>query len=69
MRAVLTCAPLVAGRRNPVICAVSQRLVAAGKPKKVALVACMRKLITILNAVMRTNSSWPATAARWITQR
>src|SRR5687768_14081600 len=34
------------------------RLVAAGKPKKVALIACMRKLPTILNALMRTNTKW-----------
>jgi transposase len=31
---------------------------AAGKPKKVALTACMRKLLTILNAMMRTNTTW-----------
>jgi transposase len=35
-----------------------KRLVAAGKPKKVALVACMRKLLTILNAMVRTNTQW-----------
>ncbi|EDV1006818.1 IS110 family transposase, partial [Salmonella enterica subsp. enterica] len=34
------------------------RLVAAGKPKKVALVACMRKLLTILNAMLRKNEGW-----------
>ena len=34
------------------------RLVAAGKPKKLALTACMRKLITILNAMVRSNSAW-----------
>jgi transposase len=33
-------------------------LIAAGKPKKVALTACMRKLLTILNAMMRTNTTW-----------
>jgi len=32
--------------------------VTAGKPKKVALIACMRKLLTILNAMMRTNTTW-----------
>ena len=52
---------LVAARRNPVIRAFYQRLVAAGKPKKVALVACMRKLLTILNVMMRTNISWRQT--------
>ena len=38
-----------------------QRLVAAGKPKKVALIACMRKLLTILNVMMRTKTSWRQT--------
>jgi hypothetical protein len=41
---------LVATRRNPVLRAFYRRLVQAGKPKKVALIACMRKLLTILNA-------------------
>ena len=38
--------------------AFSNRLLAAGKPKKLALTACMRKLLTILNAMMRTNTTW-----------
>jgi len=58
VRAVLYMGALVAARRNPVIRAFYHRLVAAGKPKKVALVACMRKLLTILNAMMRTNTTW-----------
>ncbi|GGJ55274.1 hypothetical protein GCM10008938_46780 [Deinococcus roseus] len=37
---------------------VFQRLVAAGKPKKVAIVACMRKMLVILNAMMKSNSIW-----------
>jgi len=49
---------LVAIRRNTVIRAFYLRLVAAGKPKKVALIACLRKLLTILNAMMRTNTKW-----------
>ena len=49
---------LVATRRNVVIRAFYRRLIAAGKPKKVALTACMRKLLTILNAMMRTNTPW-----------
>ncbi len=49
---------LVATRRNTVIRAFYLRLVAAGKPKKVALIACMRKLLTILNAMMWTNTKW-----------
>jgi transposase len=49
---------LVATRRHPVIRAFYGRLVTAGKPKKVALIACMRKLLTILNAMMRTSTTW-----------
>jgi transposase len=49
---------LVATRRNAVINAFYHRLLAAGKPKKVALTACMRKLLTILNAMMRANKKW-----------
>jgi len=58
VRAALYMAALVASRRNPVIRAFSQRLLRAGKPKKLALTACMRKLLTILNAMMRTNTGW-----------
>jgi len=49
---------LVATRRNPDIRAFYRRLVQAGRPKKVTLVACMRKLLTILNAMMRTQTTW-----------
>ena len=58
VRAVLYMGALVAAHRNPVIRAFYRRLLALGKPKKVALVACMRKLLTILNAMMRTNTRW-----------
>ena len=58
VRAVLYMAALVATRRNPVIKAFYQRLVAAGKPKKLALVACMRKLLTVLNMMVRTATRW-----------
>jgi len=51
-------AALVASRRNPIIAAFYQRLLDAGKAKKVALMACMRKLITILNAMIRTMTVW-----------
>ncbi len=54
LRAVLYMAALVASRRNPIIAAFYQRLLKTGKAKKVALVACMRKLLTILNAMMPT---------------
>jgi transposase len=58
VRAVLYMGALVATRRNPVLRAFYRRLVEAGKPKKVALIACMRKLLTILNAMMRSNTAW-----------
>jgi transposase len=49
---------LVATRCNPVIQACYQRLLAKGKAKKVALIACMRKLLTILNAIVRKQQPW-----------
>lgn len=49
---------LVAVRWNPAIRAFYVRLVAAGKPKKVALTACMRKLLTILNTMLREKRAW-----------
>jgi transposase len=58
VRAALYMAALVATRVNPIIRAFYHRLLAAGKPKKVALVACMRKLLTILNAMVRTHTPW-----------
>lgn len=58
VRTALYMGALVATRFNPVIKAFYTRLVAAGKPKKVALVACMRKLLTILNAMLRKNEEW-----------
>jgi transposase len=58
VRRALYMAALVACRHNQVIARFYQRLLAAGKPKKVALVACMRKLLVILNAMVRTNQPW-----------
>jgi transposase len=58
VRTALYMAALVGARRNPTLRAFYQRLVAAGKPKKVALVACMRKLLTILNTMVRTGTPW-----------
>ena len=49
---------LAAIQHNPVIRAFYQRLVGQGKPKKVALVACMRKMLTILNAILREGTTW-----------
>jgi transposase len=60
VRRVLYMSALVAARFNPVIKCFYARLVAAGKPKKVALVACMRKLLTILNAMVKVGEPWNA---------
>lgn len=58
VRAALYMATLVATRCNPAIRALYHRLVDAGKPKKVALVACMRKLLIILNAIVKHHVPW-----------
>jgi len=58
IRAVLYMATLAATRFNPAIRAFYLRLCAAGKEKKVALTACMRKLLTILNAMVKTGTPW-----------
>jgi transposase len=58
VRAVLYMATLSAIRCNPAIRAFHARLRAAGKPPKVAITACMRKFLTILNAMMRSNTPW-----------
>jgi transposase len=63
VRAVLYMAALVATKRNAVIRTFYQRLVATGKPKKLALVACMRKLLTMLNTIVRTRVPWSADIA------
>lgn len=58
VRAVLYMGTLVATQRNAVIRSFYQRLLRLGKPKKLALVACMRKLLTILNTMVRTQRAW-----------
>lgn len=58
VRRVLYMATLVAAHNNPVMASFYQRLLKAGKPAKVALTACMRKLLTILNAMMRDLQPW-----------
>jgi transposase len=63
VRAALYMAALVASRKNPLIRAFYTRLCAAGKPKKVALTACMRKLLTILNAMVKHRTAWKPPAA------
>lgn len=60
VRAVLYMATLVATRFNPVVRTWYQRMLAGGKPKKVALIACMRKLLVVLNAMMKTRTRWQA---------
>ena len=58
VRAALWMGTLVAVQHNPVVRRFYARLVAAGKPKKVALTACMHKLLTILNALLRRRTRW-----------
>lgn len=58
VRNVLYMATLVAVRHNPVLRSYYNQLLSRGKPKKVALVACMRKLLIILNAIIRTGNPW-----------
>ena len=60
VRAALYMAALSATRFDPTLKAFYQRLVTAGKPKKVALVACMHKLLTIINAVIKSGNPWQA---------
>lgn len=60
VRTTLYMATIASIRINPVLKATYQRLKAAGKPSKVALVACMRKLITMLNAILRDQTPWQA---------
>lgn len=58
VRTVLFMGAMVAKRHNPALRAFFDRLVAAGKPKIVALIAVARKLLTILNAIIRDNQAW-----------
>jgi len=58
VRTAFYMATLVATRHNPLIRCFYERLCAAGKPKKVALTACMRKLLTILNAMLKYGTRW-----------
>jgi transposase len=61
VRAVLYMATLVGVRHHPVLRAFSERLLTRGKPKKVALTACMHKLLAILHAVLRDRAPWQPT--------
>lgn len=58
VRSALFMAAMVAGQHNPVLKAFRDRLVAAGKPKIVAIIAVARKLLTILNAILRDRKPW-----------
>jgi transposase len=63
VRTALFMAVLSGRRWNPVLKVFYERLIAAGKPKKVALIACARKLLTILNAMIRHNAYWMSPGA------
>jgi transposase len=64
VRATLYMGALVAVRHNPLLRTMYRRLLVAGKAKKLALVACMRKLLTILNAIMRARTPWQPDLAK-----
>jgi transposase len=64
VRSVLYMSTLVATGHNPVIREFYERLLAAGKAKKVALIACMRKLLTILNAMVKNQQRWQPRASK-----
>ena len=63
MRHALFMATFNAIRRDPTLRGYYERLRAAGKPHRVAMVACMRKLLTILNAMLKHATPWRAPAA------
>ncbi len=58
VRAMLYMSMVVAKKHNPMIRRMYRRLLARGKPPKVALIACMRKLIIYLNAMIRDQKTW-----------
>jgi transposase len=64
VRSVLYMATIAAVRFNPQLQRMYQRLLSLGKLKKVALIACARKLLTVLNAMMKTNTPWRLDAAK-----
>lgn len=64
VRTVLYMAMMSAIQCNPVFKETYQRLVAAGKPKKVAIIACIRKMIVILNSMLRDGVMWEATTVK-----
>jgi transposase len=64
VRTVLYMAMMSAMQSNPVFKVTYQRLLAAGKPKKVAIIACIRKMIVILNSMLRDGVMWDATTVK-----
>ncbi len=64
MRTALYMGAMVASRFNPVIRDFYQRLLSAGKPKEMALTACMRKLLVILNSMLKHGSYWNHAATK-----
>ena len=67
VRSALYMGAMVASRHNPVIRDFYQRLLSGGKPKKVALTAYMRKLLTILNSMLKNGTSWQHSDTKAIT--
>ena len=67
VRTALYMGAMVASRFNPVIRDFYQRLLSDGKPKKLALTACMRKLLTILNSMLKHGTSWNCPATKSLT--
>ncbi|GAC35581.1 transposase [Paraglaciecola polaris LMG 21857] len=63
VRTVLYMAMMSAIQSNPVFKGTYQRLVAAGKPKKVAIIACIRKMVVILNSMLKDGVMWEAPKA------
>jgi transposase len=68
VRARLYMGTLVASRHNPIIRTFYTKLLQTGKPKKLAITACMRKLLTILNAMARSSSHWQIMPSSLLTQ-
>ncbi|GEA22269.1 hypothetical protein VH1807_contig00023-0005 [Vibrio harveyi] len=64
VRTVMYMAMMSAIQCNPVFKATYERLLAVGKPKKVAIVACMRKMVVILNSMARNGVMWDNNSAK-----
>ncbi|CAK1754365.1 transposase [Vibrio crassostreae] len=64
VRTVLYMAMMAAMQCNPVFKATYARLVAAGKPKKVAIIACVRKMVVTLNSMLRDGAMWDENATK-----